>query len=86
MGSIVLAIKINHHGVGEGADRAIDLIQEVMELLKKYKTHNFYFDVELIMNGSVDDLAILGKAVILASIIRKSEDLQKKPDMEISMD
>jgi len=80
LGSIVVAVKISYSALVDTRGKAIDLIQDIMSVLKNYRDHGFVFDVELIMDGSIDDLTVLGKAVLLASMIKKSEDLERRRD------
>jgi hypothetical protein len=82
MGSLVVAVKISYSGLGEGKGKVIDLIEDLMSVLKSYRDHGFVFDVELIMDGAVEDLTVLGKAVLLASLIKRSEDLEKKSNLD----
>jgi hypothetical protein len=82
MGSLVVAVKISYSGLGEGKGKVIDLIEDLMSVLKGYHEHGFVFDVELIMDGAVEDLTVLGKAVLLAGLIKRSEDLEKKSNLD----
>jgi|YelNatPaOPRAMG01_1025707.scaffolds.fasta_scaffold273942_1 hypothetical protein len=82
MGSLVVAVKISYSGLGEGKGKVIDLIEDLMSVLKSYRDHGFVFDVELIMDGAVEDLTVLGKAVLLAGLIKRSEDLEKKSNLD----